>query len=82
MHSLDVVAVGIADEDTEVAGVVFGPHPWLVQNFGADADRRVAEPLKASGWRTPRAGSPAHFCASPSALRHCPPTACRRLRAR
>ena len=34
VHRLDVVAVGIAHERTEVAGVVLRPHPRLVEHLG------------------------------------------------
>src|SRR3954454_5516092 len=33
MHRFDVVAVGVAYEDTEISGVVFGPHARFVQHF-------------------------------------------------
>ena len=42
-HSLDVVAVGVADERAEVSGVVLGPQPGRVQRFGAEFDRGVVE---------------------------------------
>ena len=45
VDGLDVVAVGVADEGAEVAGVVLGPYPWRVQHLGPLRDRRVAERL-------------------------------------
>ncbi len=32
----DVVAFGVADEGAVVGVVLFGPDPWLVQDFGAE----------------------------------------------
>src|SRR4051812_7280264 len=43
VHRLHVVAVRVADEGTEVAGVVLGPDAWLVQGFGPHRDRRIEE---------------------------------------
>lgn len=42
-YGLDVVAIGIADEGTEVAGVILGPDPRCVQRFRAECDRGVME---------------------------------------
>ncbi|OBJ54008.1 hypothetical protein A9W94_22250 [Mycobacterium asiaticum] len=40
---LDVVAVGVAYEGTEVTRVVFRPEPWRMQRLGAEADGRIVE---------------------------------------
>ena len=42
-HGLDVVAVGIADEGSVVVLVIFGKHPWRVEDLGADGDRSFVE---------------------------------------
>ena len=41
---LDVVAVGVTHEATEVVGVVFGEHPRRVQDLRSDRDGSVMKP--------------------------------------
>lgn len=48
-HRFDVVSVGIANERTEVARVVFGPQAWRVQRLGTQAQGRVVERLHGLG---------------------------------
>ncbi len=45
VHGLDVVAVWVAHERTEVPVVVLGPDSWLVQNLGPAGDGGVEERL-------------------------------------
>lgn len=40
---LDVVAIRLAEERAEMAGVVFGPRPGLVQRLGSEFDCGVVE---------------------------------------
>lgn len=44
-HSLDVVPVGITHEGPVVVRVVLGPHPRLVEYFGARGHRGFEEGL-------------------------------------
>ena len=43
VHGLDVVAVGVAEEDGVVARVVLRPEPRLVEGLGAEPRRRCVE---------------------------------------
>lgn len=38
-HRLNVMSVGIAQEDPVIAGVIFRPLPWSVQDFGPGCSR-------------------------------------------
>ena len=42
-HRLDVVAVRIADEGPVVVLVIFGEHPWRIEDFGADGNCGLVE---------------------------------------
>ena len=43
MNSFDVVAIGVADESSEVAGMVFGPDTRFMQHLSACRDGCITE---------------------------------------
>ena len=60
-HGLDVVAVGIADERTEVAGVVLRPQARRVQRLETECHRCFMERLTSSvlvAWKAKWIGAP------------------------